>query len=152
MVWGRGVRLAAVAGAWIALVAGFGPGVEARDIRLGGERSGQSGGKQLEKLPENYVELPPIVVAIRKDDGGWHHVRISAWLAPSDLAIARIMGGLRTVIVKGAEEELPKTDFDVLQAAHSGSVTAKEIIHSVVEHTLGHPWKGDVLIRTMTAY
>ncbi len=119
----------------------------ARDIRLGGQKSGQQ-----EALPPNVVKLPMIDVAIRKDDGGWHHVRIDAWLAAEDDATAKKLDDLKTAISLKAKAGIPKRPFESLRSAHEGSAVAKQVIAEATEQSLGHPWKGDVLIREMLAY
>jgi hypothetical protein len=146
---GRGWRLIAVAlgVAWLAAWAA--PGAAAREINLGGERSN---GQTAPKLPPNVVELPNIVVAIRKPDGGWRHVKIHAWLAPKDVDVAEAMDGRRTSIVHSIQEKIPQQDFEMLTAAHSGSTLAKEVIHSAAEENIGRPWSGDVLISELLVY
>ncbi|MDR3441066.1 hypothetical protein [Telmatospirillum sp.] len=125
--------------------------VFAKDIRLGGTSASPTAPPP--KLAPNIIELPTIEVSIRKEDGGWRHIRIDAWLAPKQVAIARDMDGMKTSIVKHAREELPgNRGFDALRSAHEGNQVAKEVLHHAAERSLGHPWDGDVLIRNILVY
>lgn len=123
----------------------------ARDINLGGTRIAPD--HPTAHLAPNIVELPTIEVSIRKDDGGWRHIKIDAWLAPKDLATAHTMDGMKTSIVKKAGEDLPgNRGFDVLKSAHEGNQAAKEVLHDAAAQSLGHPWEGEVLIRNLLVY
>jgi len=138
---------------WLVLVLLLGGMVTpaaAREVRLGGS---QSSTQPAPKLAPNIIELPTIEISIRKEDGGWRHIRIDAWLAPKDVAIARDMDGMKTSIVKRAQEDLPGSrGFDVLKSAREGNEAAKEVLHLAAEQSLGHPWEGEVLIRNMLVY
>jgi hypothetical protein len=127
---------------------------DARDINLGGTKAAP--GVTVPpptKLPPNIVTLPTIVVAIRKEDGGWHHVRIDAWLAPQDTATARVMDDKKTSIVKVSETTLPGArGFSALQSAADGNLVAKDVIRAAAEQTIGRPWTGEVLIRNILVY
>jgi hypothetical protein len=138
----------------IALLAGATQPAAAKDVRLGGTSSVPGAPVQPPpKLAPNIVELPTIVVAIRKDDGGWHHVRIDAWLAPKDIATAQDMDDRKASIVRKSKETLPGArGFDVLKSAHDGNQVAKDVIHTAAERSIGRPWTGDVLIRNMVVY
>jgi len=118
--------------------------VAAKDIRLGGSTD--------EKLPKNIVQLPPIAVAIRTDDGGWKHIRIDAWLEAKDTRTAKTMENMKNTIIAKADRELPNHDFAVLQSAELGSTEAKKAIVAAIEATIGREYKGDVLIRSMLVY
>lgn len=125
----------------------------AKDIRLGGTNAAPDAPPPPARLAPNIVELPIIVVALRKDDGGWHHIRINAWLAPKDVSTAHDMDDKKTAIVKKSREAFPgTTGFEALRSAENGDRIAKEIIHSAAEHALGHPWTGEVLIRNILVY
>lgn len=119
--------------------------VEAKDIKLGGEQNEH-------KLPLNTIELPQIAVAIRTEDGGWRHIRISAWLAAKDASTARTIDRMKNSIVGKADRELPNHSFDTLLSPELGSVEAKKAIRIAVEATLGHPYNGDILIRNLLVY
>lgn len=122
---------------------------EARDVRLGGS----NGAEQAPKLPPNVVTLPIIIAAIPKGDGGWRHVRIDAWLAPSDVGTAEDMENLKASIVQKVRDGLPgPRGFDALKSPHEGPQVAKNMLHAAAESSLGHPWTGDVLIRSLMAY
>jgi hypothetical protein len=121
----------------------------AREVNLGGQRAP---GEAAPQLPANIVELPPIIIAIRKTDGGWRHVRIDAWLAPKDTDTAESMDEMKSVITRSIQERIPKADFEALAAAHSGSALAKEVIHAAAEQGIGRSWSGDVLIRQLLVY
>ncbi len=138
----------------VAVAAGsFQPAI-AKDVRLGGTNNAPGAPVQpAPKLAPNIVELPTIIVAIRKDDGGWHHIRIDAWLAPKDVATAQDMDERKSSIVKKSKDALPGArGFNVLQSAHDGNQAAKEVIHNAAERTIGRPWNGDVLIRNIVIY
>lgn len=119
--------------------------VYAKDIKLGGDQ------KQ-GKLPPNMIVLPPIMVMIRTDDGGWKHIKINAWLAGTDVDNAKRLEALKTLIKDKADRELPNRNFEILQSAAQGSTEAKKVIHAAVEAGLGKEWKGDVLIKDMLVY
>ncbi len=119
--------------------------VYAKDIKLGGEQ-------KLGKLPPNMIVLPPIMVMIRGDDGGWKHIKIDAWLAGTDIDNAKKLESLKNTIKDKADREFPNRNFEVLQSAGQGSAEAKKVIHAAVEAGLGGEWKGDVLIRNMLVY
>jgi len=119
--------------------------VYAKDIKLGGE---QKEGK----LPPNFIALPPIMVMMRTDDGGWKHLKINAWLAGTDLDNARKLEALKNTIKDKADREFPNRNFEILQSAGQGSSEAKKVIHAAVEAGLGQEWKGDVLIKDMLVY
>jgi hypothetical protein len=136
----------------IILLAGAIPSVSAREIHLGGTNAAP-GAPPPAKLAPNIVELPTIIAAIRREDGGWRHIRIDAWLAPQDIATARAMDDKKTSIVMRSQNTLPgKRGFDALKSAHDGNQVAKEVIHAAAAQTLGHPWTGDVLIRNILVY
>lgn len=136
----------------LALLAATAQPVSARDIRLGGTRKGPDTEEPM-TLPPNIVELPVIVVALRKSDGGWRHIRINAWLAPSDTDTARDMEDKKTSIAKKARENFPgPRGFDTLKSPREGPEAAKDILRAAAERSLGHPWDGDVLIRSMVVY
>ena len=123
----------------------------AREIHLGGTDTDK--GAPPPKLAPNIVELPTIIASIRKEDGGWRHIRIDAWLAPKDIGTARAMDDKKTSIVMRSRDAFPgKRGFETLQSARDGNQAAKEVIHSAAEKTLGRPWTGDVLIRNMLVY
>lgn len=119
--------------------------VYAKDIKLGGDQ------KQ-GKLPPNMIALPPIMVVIRGEDGGWKHIKIDAWLAGTDLDNAKRLDALKNIIRDKADREFPNRNFEILQSAGQGSAEAKKVIHAAVEAGLGGEWKGDVLIRNMLVY
>ncbi|HMA48945.1 MAG TPA: hypothetical protein VKP60_04275 [Magnetospirillaceae bacterium] len=119
--------------------------IYAKDIKLGGEQ------KQ-GKLPPNMIVLPPIMVMIRGEDGGWKHIKIDAWLAGTDVDNAKRLDALKNTIRDKADRELPNRNFEILQSAGQGSTEAKKVIHAAVEAGLGAEWKGDVLIRNMLVY
>ncbi|HIJ37834.1 MAG TPA: hypothetical protein HPP80_02960 [Rhodospirillaceae bacterium] len=121
--------------------------VTAREIHLGG----QTADPKILKQP-NTVVLPPIVLALPRDDGGWHHIRIDAWLTPSDEKTTAALEGIRTTIVKNASQDLPEAKFEDLRSARLGMKLAKQIIHDAAEEGLGRPWTGEVMIKTMLAY
>lgn len=142
------VRTAAI----LALLAVMAQPVSARDIRLGGTNKGPEEAEP-SKLPPNIVELPVIVVALPKGDGGWRHIRINAWLAPADSHTARDMEDKKSSIVKKARADFPgPRGFDTLKSPHEGPEAAKDILHAAAERSLGHPWDGDVLIQSMVVY
>ncbi len=119
----------------------------ARDVRLGGQTTGPN-----QVLPPDTVKLPTIDAAIRRDDGGWHHVTIDAWLAAGDPVTAKRLEELKTAIADKVKEVIPEQPFEQLRSAHGGSTYAKKIISQATEQSLGHPWQGDVLIRELLAY
>ena len=121
------------------------PFVYAKDIKLGGE---QKEGK----LPPNMIALPPIMVMMRTDDGGWKHIKIDAWLAGTDEDNAKKLESLKNTIKDKADREFPNRNFEILQSAGQGSSEAKKVIHAAVEAGLGKEWKGDVLIKDMLVY
>ncbi len=126
------------------------PAAEARDIRLGGTNS-QPGAPP--RLAPTIVELPTITLALRRDDGGWHHIQIDAWLASEDETTARELEDIKSAVVLRIKEDLPGPQgFEVLQSAKDGAVAAKEIIRGAAERSLGRSWPGDVLIRDMLVY
>jgi hypothetical protein len=136
------------------VVAGVGIGItavppaSARDIKLGGQETNHA----VAKAPANMVELPPIIVSKRKEDGGWEHLKINAWLAPKDWNSVETMETLKTTISQKAIEAFPQRNFDLFKAPREGSILAKKTIREATETSLGHPWAGDVLIRTMLVY
>ena len=119
--------------------------VYAKDIKLGGEQ-------KLGKLPPNMIALPPIMVMIRTEDGGWKHIKIDAWLAGTDIDNAKRLEALKNTIRDKADREFPNRNFEILQSAAQGSNEAKKVIHAAVEAGLGKEWKGDVLIKDMLVY
>jgi hypothetical protein len=121
------------------------PFVYAKDIKLGGDA------KQ-GKLPPNMIVLPPIMVVIRAEDGGWKHIKIDAWLAGTDPDNAKKLDSLKNIIRDKADREFPNRNFEILQSARQGSDEAKKVIHAAVEAGLGKEWKGDVLIKDMLVY
>jgi len=121
------------------------PFVYAKDIKLGGDQ-------KLGKLPPNMIVLPPIMVVIRADDGGWKHIKIDAWLAGTDADNAKKLESLKNTIKDKADREFPNRNFEILQSARQGSAEAKKVIHAAVEAGLGAEWKGDVLIKDMLVY
>jgi hypothetical protein len=140
------VLLALVMGA----VAWSGGEAAAREVRLGGQEKSTSPDKT--DLPPNVVGLPTITLAIRREDGGWRHVTIDAWLVPKDVDTARSMDQMKSLIVRNLDKSLPKRSFELLQSANDGSNEAKKAIHEAAEISLGHPWTGDVLIRSLLVY
>lgn len=125
----------------------------AKDIRLGGTNATPGAPSPPVKLAPNIIELPAIIVAIRKEDGGWHHIRINAWLAPEDVSTARDMDEKKTAIVKRSKDAFPGArGFEALQSAQDGDQIAKDVIHAAAERTLGRAWTGDVLIRNILVY
>jgi hypothetical protein len=114
----------------------------AKDVTLGGDK----------KEPKNMVELPKISVVIQTEDGGWKHIVIDAWLAPKDISTVPELEKSKTAILKWVDHALPNHDFATLQSPEGGSAEAKKTIRAGTEATLGHPWKGDVLITTMLVY
>ncbi|PKU23545.1 hypothetical protein [Telmatospirillum siberiense] len=137
----------------VIIVLSFHP-ADAKDIRLGGTNASPAPPPPPPaKLAPNIIELPIIVIAIRKEDGGWHHIRINAWLAPKDVATAHDMDDKKTAIVRRSKDAFPGTrGFEALQSARDGDQIAKEVIHAAAEHTIGRPWTGDVLIRNILIY
>jgi hypothetical protein len=128
------------------LVAGLASSsVYAKDIKLGGEQ------KQ-GKLPPTMIALPPIMVVIRTEDGGWKHIKIDAWLAGTDIDNAKRLDALKNTIRDKADREFPNRNFELLQSPVQGSAEAKKVIHAAVEAGLGKEWKGDVLIKDMLVY
>jgi hypothetical protein len=123
------------------------PAAANREIRLGGSDKHQG-----DKPPADIVALPTIHVAIRKPDGGWHHIQIDAWLAPNDKDLAGKMESVKTVIVRKATANFPLKPFPSLVSAHDGSRLAKEVIHSAAARSIGREWQGDVLIRNIVVY
>ncbi len=139
-----------VAIALIGLATPLAPSAEAREIHLGGTNS-QSGAPS--KLPPNIVELPSVVMLLRREDGGWRHIQIDAWLAPQDVPTAKDLDGMKTTVVQQIKEGLPgPRGFETLQSAREGSQAAKELIHAAAERSLGRAWSGEVLIRDMLVY
>ena len=120
-------------------------GAFAKDIKTGG-------GKKGEKAPPAYVELPVISVAMRTEDGGWHHVQITAWLAPKDMETLRALETAKNAIIDRADHDLPTRNYETLKSAEQGSVEAKKVIKAAAEAGLGHPWQGDVLIQKFMIY
>jgi len=141
------------AAALAAVLAGTMQPVLAREIRLGGTNAPGGAVPPPVKLPPNVVELPTITVALRKEDGGWNHIRIDAWLAPKDVTTARDMYEKKSTIVERSQDALPgNRGFTTLKSAREGNQAAKDVIREAAEKTLGHPWTGDVLIRNMLVY
>jgi hypothetical protein len=118
--------------------------VAAKDIKLGGQAGN--------KLPPTMIVLPTIAVAIRTEDGGWKHVKIDTWLAGTDVENAKQLESLKNVIIGKADREIPNRNFETLQSPGQGSAEAKRVIHAAVEASLGHEWKGEVLIKNMMVY
>jgi len=118
--------------------------VAAKDIKLGGQAGS--------KLPPTMIVLPTIAVAIRTDDGGWKHIKIDTWLAGTDADNAKRLESLKNVIIGKADREFPNRNFETLQSPDQGSAEAKRVIHAAVEASLGHEWKGEVLIKNMMVY
>jgi len=100
----------------------------------------------------NMVTLPTIAVAIKTDDGGWHHVKIDAYLDAKNPRAAKILHGFENMIRDKADKEIPNHSFETLRSPELGSIEAKKCILVAVEESLGHPFTGEVLIRNMLVY
>jgi len=122
---------------------------QAKTINLGGKVKEEKKGFLIIELPSMNLALP------KKDDynGGWRHVRIDAYITPKDAETGMKLDGVKSSIVKHAEEEtLPATGFDRLNTPYGGEEAAKKAIRIAAERALGHPFEGDVLIRTFLTY
>ena len=119
--------------------------VYAKDIKLGGE-------PDKNKLPATMIALKRISVAIRGEDGSWKHIAIDVWLAGTSEVNAKELDLNKNIIIAKADHELPNRNFEILQSPVLGSAEAKKVIHAAVEASLGHEWKGQVLIKNMLVY
>jgi hypothetical protein len=119
--------------------------VSAKDIKTGGATKGP-------KPPPTYVELPVISVAMRTEDGGWHHVQITAWLAPKDMETLHALETAKNSIIDRADHDLPTRSYETLKGAETGEAEAKKVIKAASEASLGHAWQGDVLIQKFLVY
>jgi hypothetical protein len=143
---GHYARLALL-GLSLALAGGAASPAFAKTINLGGKADDKT------KPQIRYIELPRILVALPRDDGGWNHVQIDSYLAPADEETMLAMDGVRSSIARHAsEDELPKIGYENLKKASFGSEFAKQAIRVAAERSLGRPWKGDVFIRSMLTY
>ncbi|HVI52723.1 MAG TPA: hypothetical protein VM661_16060 [Candidatus Sulfotelmatobacter sp.] len=126
------------------------PSAEAKTINLGGKAKDDKNKAYL------IIELPSMNVSMpKKDDttGGWRHVRIDAYITPKDADTGMKLDGVKSSIVKHAvEETLPATGFDKLNTPYGGEEAAKKAIRIAAERALGHPFEGDILIRTFLSY
>ncbi len=119
--------------------------VWAKDIKLGGE-------PDKNKLPATMIPLKRISVAIRGEDGSWKHIAIDCWLAGTDEVNAKELDVNKNIIIAKADHELPNRNFEIMQSAVQGTAEAKKVIHAAVEASIGHEWKGQVLIKNMLVY
>jgi len=146
-----GLRLLALLAMVTAGAAGPAP-AWARDINLGGKVTKDKGDTD-QKPALRYIELPRIFYSTQRPDGGWNHVQIDAYLAPKDQGTLMEMDAIRSLIVdKASGEDLPRIGFDNLKRPSYGNDFAKQAIHDAAEHSIGHPWTGDVFIRSMLVY
>ncbi len=139
---GRTALLAVLMGA---IVFGAVDPAWARDIRVGGQSF-------TDKPPPNMIALPVISAAKQADDGRYQIVQIEAWLAPRDLHEVAILEDRKSAISMRAKQAFPEQNFEVLMGSRDGSALAKKTIQQATESELGHPWTGDVLIKTMLVY
>jgi hypothetical protein len=125
----------------------------AKDVNIGGKAAD---GKDDSKKPKlNMVDLPEITAGRRTENGGVKHIQIEAWLAPKDIKELPILDERKTAICKRAKkafEESHDISLDILASPREGETLAKKTILQATETELGHPWSGDVLMRTFLVY
>jgi len=121
--------------------------LQAREIKLGG-------GQKADKPPPIHpVELPPIMVALPKGDGGWRHIEIIAYLMAKDEQTCAQLDEMRTSIQRHAvDEDIPATGFDKLKTPYGGEEAAKKAIQKSTEKSLKRPFDGQVYLRKFLAY
>lgn len=122
--------------------------VEAKTINLGG-------GKVEKQKSVLFIELPSIEAALPKgdDNGGWRHVRIDAYITPKDVLTGTQLEAVKSSIVKhAAEETLPAAGYDKLKSPYGGEEAAKKALRIATDRALGHPWEGEISIRTFLTY
>ena len=121
---------------------------EAKTINLGG--------KSKDKMSAfRIIELPSINVAMPKGDvnNGWRHIRIDAYIMPKDEQTGLMLDGVKSSIVKHATEEtVPATGYDKLHSPYGGEEAAKKAIRIAAERALGHPFEGEIEIKTFLSY
>lgn len=121
---------------------------EAKTIRLGGEEKNKMNAFRI-------IELPSINVALPKNDdhNGWRHVRIDAYIMPKDDLTGQQLDSVKSSIVKHAvEETVPATGYDKLHTPYGGEEAAKKAIRIAAERALGHPFEGEIEIKTFLSY
>ena len=122
--------------------------VDAKTINLGG-------GQKDKMSAFRIIELPSINVALPKGDvnNGWQHIRIDAYIMPKDEVTGQMLDGVKSSIVKFAvEETVPATGYDKLHSPYGGEEAAKKAIRIAAERALGHPFEGEVEIKTFLTY
>ena len=124
------------------------PALQARDINLGGH---QEEPEKKEK-PRHIVTLPTIELSLAREDGGWNHIRVDAWLTTRDDDTTEELDKMRSTIVRLTQDALPERDFQDYKAPRQGFRLVKQIIRQAADKSLGHPWKGEVMIKNMLAY
>lgn len=124
------------------------PAGQARDINLGGRQEEP----EVKEKPRFIVALPTIELSVARDDGGWRHIHIDAWLTTHDDRTTEDLDKMRSTIVRLTEDALPDHDFEEYKSPRQGLRLIKEIIRRATDKSLGHPWKGEVMIKNFLAY
>jgi len=122
--------------------------VDAKTINLGGAQKDKMSAFRI-------IELPSINVALPKGDvnNGWRHIRIDAYIMPKDEVTGQMLDGVKSSIVKHATEEtVPATGYDKLHSPYGGEEAAKKAIRIAAERALGHPFEGEIEIKTFLTY
>ena len=121
---------------------------EAKTINLGGAQKNKENAFRI-------IELPSMNVALPKNDGynGYRHVRIDAYIMPKDDPTGMALDSVKSSIVKHAvEETLPATGYEKLHTPYGGEEAAKKAIRIAAERALGHPFEGEIEIKSFLSY